>query len=252
MKRSPIIVGLFLACFALQAQSLTKAFSSSGTITIVMDNADLKVEAYSGTEVQIEASGYDGPPERAKGLKALSSRGQDNTGMGLEIMTSGGAMTIKKATGQSVDYRIKVPVKANLKIEEDGWGGSGDYYVKGSMGQIEIKTSNSDIVLEEISGPVVAKTTSGDITVSFANMNTEKPTSIVNTSGFIDITMPAAAKANLKLRSISGEIYSDLDLKLPNSEFKNHYSSNFDGTLNGGGVEIDLHAISGNIYLRKK
>jgi hypothetical protein len=241
-----------MACFALQAQSLTKAFSSSGTITILIDNADLKVEAYSGTEVQIEASGYEGPPERAKGLKALSARGQDNTGMGLEIMTSGGAMTIKKATGQSVDYRIKVPLKANLKIEEDGWGGSGDYYVKGSMGEIEIKTTNSDMVLEDISGPVIAKTTSGDITVTFAGMNNDKPTSIVNTSGFIDVSLPAAAKANMKLRSISGEIYSDLDLDLPDTEFKNRYSSNFNGTLNGGGVEIDLHAISGNIYLRRK
>lgn len=252
MKKSPIVLGLLMVCFALQAQSISKAFNSTGTITIVMDNADLKIEAYSGSEVQIEASGYKGPPERAKGLKALSARGQDNTGMGIEIMTSGGAMTIKKATGQSVDYHIKVPAKANLKIEEDGWGGSGDYYVKGSTGEIEIKTSNSDIILEEISGPVVAKTTSGDITVSFANMNMEKPTSIVNTSGFIDVTMSASAKANLKLRSITGEIYSDLDLKVPDSEFKNHYSSNFDGMLNGGGVEIDLHAISGDIYLRKK
>lgn len=252
MKVFPIVLGLAVACFALQAQSINKAFSSSGTITIIMDNADLKVEAYSGTEVQIEVSGYEGPPERAKGLKALSARGQDNTGLGLEIVTSGGAMTIKKTSGQSVDYRIKVPVKANLKIEEDGWGGSGDYYVKGSMGEIEIKTTNSDMILEDISGPVVAKTTSGDITVTFASMNTEKPTSIVNTSGFIDVSMPAAAKANMKLRSISGEIFSDLDLKIPDSEFKNHYSSNFNSKLNGGGVEIDLHAISGNIYLRKK
>ncbi|PHN06621.1 DUF4097 family beta strand repeat-containing protein [Flavilitoribacter nigricans] len=252
MKRSPIVLGFLLACFALQAQNINKAFSSSGTITIILDNADLKVEAYSGTEVQIESSGYSGPPERAKGLKALSARGQDNTGIGLEIMTSGGAMTIKKSTGQSVDYRIKVPVKANLKIEEDGWGGSGDYYIKGSMGEIEIKTTNSDIVLEDISGPVVAKTTSGDITVTFANMNGDKPTSIVNTSGFIDVTMPTSIKADLKLRSISGEIFSDLDLEFPDTEFKNRYSSNFDGKLNGGGAEIDLRAISGNIYLRKK
>ena len=88
MKKSPILFGLLLACFALQAQNFSKAFSSSGTITIVIDNADLKIEAYSGTEVQIEAAGFNGPPERAKGLKALSARGQDNTGIGLEITSS--------------------------------------------------------------------------------------------------------------------------------------------------------------------
>lgn len=219
---------------------------------MILDNADLKVEAYSGTEVQIEVSGFTGPPERAKGLKALSARGQDNTGLGLEITSSGGAMTIKKATGQSVDYRIKVPVKANLKIEEDGWGGSGDYHIRGSMGEIEIKTTNSDIVLEEVSGPIVAKTTSGDITVSFSNLQMDKPSSIVNTSGFIDVTLAASAKATMKLKSISGEIFSDLDLDFPDSKFKNRYSSNFEGTINGGGAEISLHAISGNVYLRKK
>jgi DUF4097 and DUF4098 domain-containing protein YvlB len=125
--------------------------------------------------------------------------------------------------------------------------------VKGSQGEIEIKTMNSDVILEEVSGPIVAKSTSGDITVKFANLNQEKPSSIVNTSGFIDVTMPAGAKSNMKLRSISGEIYSDLDLEMPNSgNFKHTYGANIDGKVNGGGVDIDLHAISGNIYLRKK
>lgn len=216
------------------------------------DNSDVTIEAYSGTEVQIEVAGFDGPPERAKGLRALSSRGQDNTGVGLEITTSGGTMSIKKTTGQLVDYRIKVPVKANLKIEEDGWGASKDFVVKGSQGEIEIKTTISDIILEEVSGPVVANTTSGDITVKFAALTQEKPTSIVNTSGFIDITMATNVKADFNLKSISGEIFSDLDLEMPANGFKNNYSSNVEGKLNGGGVEINLHAISGNIYLRKK
>jgi DUF4097 and DUF4098 domain-containing protein YvlB len=252
MKVSPIVLGLLLACFALRAQSINKAFSATGTIVLVMENTDLTIEGYSGTEVQIEAAGYEGPPERAKGLKALSSRGQDNTGLGLEITTSGGTMEIKKTSGQSVDYRIKVPQKANLKIEEDGWGGSGDYEIRGCQGEIEILTTNSDMVLENVSGPIVAKSTSGDITIKYGALNTDKPTSIVNTSGFIDVSFAASAKASLKLRSISGEIYSDLDLKVPNSDFKQKYSNKIDGDLNGGGVEVSLHAISGNIYLRKQ
>ena len=252
MKKSPIVLGLILACFALQAQSIKKAFSANGTLIVVLDNSDFTVESYSGTDVEIEAAGYKGPPERAKGLKSLSARGQANTNIGLEITSNGGTMTLKKTTGQSVDYRIKVPVKTNLKIEEDGWSGGGDFLVKGIQGEIEVKTTTSDIVLEGVSGPVVAKTTSGDITVKFVNPNQDKPSSIVNTSGFIDVTMPAGSKANLKLRTISGEIYSDLDLQTPDSDFKHHYGSNIDGRLNGGGVEIDLHAISGNIYLRKK
>lgn len=252
MKKSPIILMLLLTGLALQAQTINKAFNATGTITFQLDNAELDIEAYSGTEVQIEVDGYSEPPERAKGLKALSARGQDNTGLGLEITTSGGAMTIKKTTGQQVDYKIRVPMKANLQIEEDGWGGGRDYHIKGSQGEIEIETTNSDVVLEDVSGPVVAKSTSGNINISFSSLNPDKPSSIVNTSGFIDITLANSSKATFKIRSISGEIFSDLDLKMPNSEFKNHYSSNFTGLLNGGGTEISLHAISGNIYLRKK
>lgn len=252
MKSSPIVLALLLACFALQAQSINKPFSATGTIVLIMDNTDLTVEGYAGSDVQIEASGYDGPPERAKGLRALSSRGQDNTGMGLEITSSGGTMEIKKTTGQSVDYRIKVPQRANIKIEEDGWGGSGDYEVRSCQGEIEIVTTNSDMKLENVSGPIIAKSTSGDITVKYGSLNTEKPTSIVATSGFIDVSFSASAKASLKLKTITGDIYSDLDLAIPNSEFKQTYSSNISGDLNGGGVEISLHAISGDIYLRKQ
>jgi DUF4097 and DUF4098 domain-containing protein YvlB len=81
------------------------------------------------------------------------------------------------------------------------------------------------------------------------------PTSISLVSGFIDITMPDDSPADLYLSSISGEIYTNLDVEIMGNNKENMQrlggGRNIRGTLNGGGVEVNLKTISGDIYLRK-
>jgi DUF4097 and DUF4098 domain-containing protein YvlB len=74
----------------------------------------------------------------------------------------------------------------------------------------------------------------------------------INTiSGFIDLTVEPAGSLNLKIESISGKVYSDL-----NMEHKNQKSSivgtKIDANINGDKIPVKLKTISGNIYLRKE
>jgi hypothetical protein len=233
----------------------SKSFTGGKKIVFEIEKAMLQIEAHSGSDVIFETYDYEEPPERAKGLKPLYNTAEDNTGIGLQVDIASGVMTVNKASTEDMDFVIKVPNSVAVQIKETGWGGD-EFLLKDIKGEIEIEAKGSDIVIEGATGPVVANTTSGDITINFTSVNQSKPSSITNTSGFIDVTLPSSTKANLELKSVTGEIYTDMDIKFEKSEEQGNMrrvgGRNLQGTINGGGVEIALKTISDDIYLRKK
>jgi Putative adhesin len=67
-------------------------------------------------------------------------------------------------------------------------------------------------------------------------------------SGFIDLVFPSSRKADLKMSTISGTIYTNLALAKPKGgRDGNEVSSEY----NGGGKRVELETISGDIFLRK-
>lgn len=254
MKRVLALLAVVCLCATIApAQKFSKAFSGGGTKRVVIeaDKADLKIMGTSGNEVTIEADGDFELPERAKGLKPLYRNASDNTGLGLEVTESNGTMTIRKAIGKDAEYTIRIPADAALKIEEESWEGS-EFEIADLKGEIEVKSLGSDINIKNVTGPVTANTTSGDITIVFSSVSQSSPTTISNISGFIDVTMPANSKANLRMETISGDLYTDFDLDMKDKGVPRVGSSKVNTTLNGGGVEITLKAISDDVYLRKK
>lgn len=129
--------------------------------------------------------------------------------------------------------------------------------VNSFSGELEIKTMSDGINLKNVTGPLTINSMSGPININFSSVNQSAPITITSYSGEIDITMPSSSKANLKLSSMNGDIYTDFDIKF--KQEKEHSGltyigggSNINGTINGGGVDIMLKALSDNIYLRKK
>ncbi len=70
-------------------------------------------------------------------------------------------------------------------------------------------------------------------------------------SGFIDLTVANHTKADIRAKTISGDIYSDLDLQFSGPLKNKIVGAEVDATLNGGGREMALETISGNVYLRQ-
>ena len=78
------------------------------------------------------------------------------------------------------------------------------------------------------------------------------------------MTLPASAKANLKMRSDMGEIFSAFDIqnrpvtstapqagRRSDGGFRLEVNQSIQGSVNGGGPEFELRTFNGNIYLRK-
>jgi hypothetical protein len=239
-------------------------FGGSGKdrrLEINLDNADLTIEGYNGDELIITANNSgEIAPDRAKGLKSLYANGTDNTGLGLEVMVEGSFIKVTKVNKRDGDYKIKVPKNVAIVVEEMSWHGGSDFKISDIEGDVEVQAKTSNVIIRNLNGSVVAHNTSGDIDVIFTKISPDKPTSITNISGEVDITLPADTKANVKTKSISGEVYTDFDIALANKK-NSEKSKGMDwigggyeakGTIGGGGVEMRLESISGNVYIRKK
>ena len=222
---------------------------------VVIENlfADLKIEGISGAEIKIEASDYEGLPEKAKGLKPLSATGPENTGIGLSIQQDGGSINISGAhrEADNAEYTIKLPKNVKLKVDFNSWQ-AGDLEIAGMANEVEAKSQVGDLRFVDVTGPIVAHTLSSDLEVVFTSISQNSPSSLTSTSGDIDVTMPESTKGTFKMSTVSGGVYTAFDFDFGEKEnLRRAGGQNATGKLNGGGVEISLRSVSGNIYVRK-
>lgn len=258
MKKSiKLIVTMFLAMLLQQAEAQEYRHdlgnSPEMSVEFSVGQSDVIIEGHDGNEVIIENLDYEEVPERAQGLRALYYSAEDNTGIGLSVEEENGTLRIVPASRDDGEYRIMIPNRVRLMVEQVNWGG-GDFEIENHRGEVEVLSKTGDIIMTNVTGPITASSTSGDVEIEFSQLSQANPTSISLVSGFIDITLPANSNANFNLSSISGEVYTDLDIQLEgrsgNSMERLGGGGQINGTLNGGGVEVSLKSISGDIYLR--
>ncbi len=81
-------------------------------------------------------------------------------------------------------------------------------------------------------------------------------------NGNIDVSFPATLKANVKLQSDHGEMFTDFDMEADKAQPKVNrtsgqglYRINVEswvyGKINGGGPQLMMKNMNGNIYIRK-
>jgi len=203
--------------------------------------------------------------EKSKKDKAAGMKRIPIEGSGLTVEEDNNVVTVEiESLRRAVDVVVKVPFATSLKLEGTNLNQTG-ITVENVSGEIEAESANGGITLKNISGSVVANTTNGDIEVTLAKANPDKPMSFVTFNGDVDVTLPADVKANLKIKSNMGEIYSDFDIALkaappvteasPKKEggkFRVSLDRAVYGSINGGGPELKFENFSGNVYLRKK
>jgi hypothetical protein len=98
---------------------------------------DVVIERHAGKDVLVTQDGHRSAPEKARGLRSLSSAGTDNTGIGLEIRESNNVVEIIEASKQDGTYRVLVPDNMNIQIQYHS-PHSGDLTLRNISGEIEI------------------------------------------------------------------------------------------------------------------
>lgn len=260
MKKSIKLIVVVLLTFLAKhatAQEYRHDLGNSAELSVEFSvgQSDVTIEGHDGSELIIENLDYDDEqrPERAEGLRSLYYSAEDNTGIGLSVEEENGVLKIIPASRDDGDFHIMIPNRVRLMVEQVNWGG-GDFEVENHQGEVEILSKTGDINMTNVTGPIIASSTSGDVEIEFSSLSQANPTSISLVSGFIDITLPSDSNANFSLGSVSGEVYTDLDIELEgrqnNDMTRLGGSGQINGTLNGGGIEVSLKSVSGDIYLR--
>ena len=238
--------------------------SKPGSLEVKLIRGSIHVVGYAGKEVVIDAVSKEGrdrndesKDEAAKGLKRISS---GRNGLDLTVEEEKNNVSIRVAIPKNpVHLTIKVPSNFNLRV---GTINEGDVTVENVSGELEISNVNGAIQLTNVSGSVVANTVNGNLKAAFKAINQAAPMAFSTLNGSVDVTFPPTSKFDVKLKSDRGEVYSDFDIDVDKTAPKAvrttregmqkvSISDWVQGKVNGGGKEVMMKNMNGNIYVRK-
>jgi hypothetical protein len=234
----------------------------SGGITV--RGADVKevlVEARSrGERGERERDRRSDRADRSDGMKRLDLPGN----AGLDVTEEDNVVTIKTSSmNRPADLVITVPRRSSLRLK---CMNDGDIQVEHVDGEIDANNLNGRITLKNVSGSVVAHSLNGAVFATIDRIDSGKPMSFSTLNGDIDVTLPDNLKANVRMKTDNGEIYSDFEVKLiagasvegnnsgrqPDGSYHLRFDHALRGTINGGGPEFQFTSFNGQIYIRRK
>jgi len=246
---------------------VTVPFGDAGkprTVIVKMIQGGITVRGYEGRDAIVETASRGGksssrsrPSSVPEGMHRI-----DNNSGGLDITEENNIITIHGGMAHSTDVVLQVPSQTSLKLETMNGGA---IVVENISGEIEAQNLNGAVTINNASGSVVANSMNGKVNVSLSKVTPNKPMSFSTMNGTVDVTLPADMKANLKMKTDNGDIWTDFDVKLDASHTptvedsrKNggRYHVKVDkamyGSINGGGPEIQFVTSNGNIVIHKK
>ncbi len=191
----------------------------------------------------------------ASGLRRLPQSG------GYRVTEEGNRVNVSgENPGRAVNFEIEVPARANVVLKTVN---GGDIVVENIDGDLDVHNTNGGITLNGVAGSVLAMTTNGRVRATLTRV-AQKDMTFTSLNGDVDVTLPPSTKANLRLRSDHGDVYSDFDVQLQpapqpavqqNTRGDGRYrilrTRSVVGTINGGGPEFELRTFNSNVYVRK-
>ncbi|MEL6923270.1 MAG: DUF4097 family beta strand repeat-containing protein [Bacteroidota bacterium] len=147
----------------------------------------------------------------------------------------------KKSEGEDVNHWSEgVHTEINLEI----------YVPQATV--LELESLYGDVDLEKLNGAMDVENTYGHVNALLDGGVPRNSMKLHSTYSFVDVTVPASAKMNLKLNSGYGEIYTDMNIEQDESKGeRRNFGSKVNGRINGGGTPLEIEATYSNIYLRK-
>lgn len=178
-------------------------------------------------------------------LNAMTSDGNieviDNDGP-IDLQTSDGDINVENVEGETnlktSDGKI---VANNIKGEINAVTSDGNIFLEDITGlDNNARTSDGNIIFENLTGGLTAQTSDGNISGNFRKLDDD--IYLRTSDGNISVVVPDGLGMNLNLR---GE---DINMRL--EDFSGETSDHkIEGTIRGGGVDVELITSDGDINL---
>ena len=235
-----------------------------GTIDMKTSGGDITCGNIAG-DLDLGTSGGDIHMGTVSGSATVTTSGGDitvqNVGKKIRATTSGGNISIGDVGGEAVVSTSGGDVTAGSVSGSATLSTSGgNVYLRGAAGTVRATSSGGDIQLENISGNVTGHTAGGNV-MAVLSPSKNGRSSLSTAGGEIRLVVPEGAKATINARiRITGWWRSQKDSYDIASDFKmekyekDEQAHEIRATvlLNGGGEEITLDAVSGNIEIRRE
>ena len=222
-----------------------------GSITVRGTNRkDVLVIAHPGEDrarrrVDADASGLRRLPQTA----------------GFRISEEGNRVKVSSDShNRAISFEIEAPLRTNLKLNAVN---GGEIVVENIEGDLDLSNVNGGITMNNVAGSVNAGTTNGPVRATLTRITAERQMAFTSLNGSVDVTLPPTTKANLRMRSDNGDVYSDFDVQLAastpvvqesrgsNGRYRINRNRSIVGAINGGGPEFELRTFNSNVYVRK-
>lgn len=270
MKTTRIISTLAIAIFLNANAWAQEAGKEQLVVPLSAPGKPFKLEAHL-VDGSVTVNGYDGKDIVVEVLQAEKRHNEDHSSGGMHRINNGNSadiqadehnneVTVSGNAGKAVNLLIKVPMtEGNFKF---GTVNNGNVSGSNLSGDLEVSNVNGAIKLTNISGSVVANTVNGNVIVTFKSIDPKAAMAYSTLNGNVDVTFPASLKANVKLKSDRGDVFTDFDVatdmhkpEVSKSDGKGMYSLKIEdwvyGKINGGGPQLLMKTTFGSIYIRK-
>ncbi len=246
-------------------EELTVPLSTPGKpykLKVSLFAGSIKVTGYTGDKIIINVESED---EERKSKKAEKQEGglkkiSGTPSYEIKVVEENNDVSVsnRRMLG-AINLEIKVPQSGTLVLNTVN---GGEISVTGLKGELELNNVNGDIKLLDISGSAIANTVNGDIKASFSSVTSDKPMAFSTFNGDVNLSFPPTMKANLKMKTDQGEVFSDFEVaidKTAAAPVKSNSGGTYKiikdawvtGKINGGGAEVMVKSWGGDLYIRK-
>ena len=236
--------------------------SRPGVIDISLVQGSITVRGTNRKVVLVTARPDTDRPSRRYDPDATGMRRIPQTA-GYRITEEGNRIKMSSdSPNRSLTFEIEAPSRTNLKLSTVN---GGEILVENIEGDLEVSNVNGSVTLNGVAGSVMAGTTNGNVRATLTRVTAARDMAFTSLNGTVDVTLPPTTKANLRLRSDHGDVYSDFDVQLApasstpsvqesqnsNGRYRIVRNRSIVGTINGGGPDFELRTFNSNVYVRK-
>ena len=256
--RSTLIILLVLALFAgvAGAQDQGREFHWSGKLA-----ADQLVQV-KGVNGNIDASATEGDQIEVTAEKTGPNADQ----VKIEVVTGGDGVIIcavypsrffEGSAGscsshwhannvKGDDTRVHFMVKLPKNVRFSGQNVNGDVNAKG-MGRVVHGESVNGAVQISTSAWAEAETVNGSIRAKMGNADWSGTLTFKSVNGSVEVELPDDLSADVRFKSLNGRISSDFPITISG----NFVGRTAKGRIGGGGRELEIETVNGNVELKK-
>lgn len=229
MKKYTIVllVLIFNQAFSQKIIDKKLPFSEGQSVNLNLRFGDsIKVRYWDKNEVSVHIS-------------ATINGGKLNDALTVTTANTPGQISLKTDLNQDMLLEGKAEDCPDKKFSYNSEKDGKRFYVCSEINYQVFLPKQAKLVLETING----------------NIDIEGAATAVNAktiSGFVDMSWPKSKGANLGMKTITGEVYTDFTIDYKDKMQKKPIVGYLiTGTANGGGPEIKLESISNNVYFRQ-